>query len=69
MNYERKLGLAMISYMVIMALLLLIHWQQGALPEDQTWVWSCHTMGNKLCGPGQPWISFAWENFPWPKDR
>jgi len=48
-----------IAWMITVGVIMGVHTWQDSLSQDMTWVWSCHTMGNRLCGPQEPWIQFA----------
>lgn len=56
MTFERRLGIKMLLAILAFGAMLALHWWQDALLEDGAWLWSCHTMGNRECAHGQPWI-------------
>lgn len=56
MTYERRLGVKLLAGIMVFIAIVTFHWWQDSLGEDGAWVWSCHTMGNHRCGPGEPWI-------------
>lgn len=58
--FEKVMGRVCLAYLLLMLVLVGIHWWQDALGEDGAVIWSCHTMGNRQCGPGQPWLTIHW---------
>lgn len=55
-TYEQRLGAWMGAGFALFIAVVALHWWQDALLEDQRWINSCHTMDNRRCGPGEPWI-------------
>lgn len=55
-TWEQKLGYVMMAWISFAALVIVLHWWQDALGDDAAWVWLCHSMGNRECGPNEPWI-------------
>lgn len=45
-----------LAWFVLASTVLLGHWVNDRAMEDGAWIWSCHTMGNHECVPGQPWL-------------
>jgi hypothetical protein len=50
-SFETKLGLWMGAWMAVILAMVALHWWQDSMDEDARWITSCHTMGNRLCGP------------------
>lgn len=46
------------GWMAVVAVILMLHWWQEGKGEDGADVWSCHTMGDRDCGPGATWITW-----------
>lgn len=57
-KWEEKFGYVLLAWMVTGALVIGIHIWQESMGEDGAWIWSCATMGNRECGPGEPLIRF-----------
>ena len=56
-TFETKLGWVMLAYFMIILALIVGHWIMDAMGEDSAPVWMCHSMGNRHCGPDEPFIS------------
>jgi hypothetical protein len=55
MSWERRFGAWLLAFMATMGAVIALHWWQESQGEDAATIWSCHTMGNRDCGPGVPW--------------
>lgn len=55
-TYEQKLGAVMITWWIMLTLVIMGHWIMDAMGEGSAPVWLCDSMGNRQCGPGEPWI-------------
>lgn len=45
-----------LAWMITIAVIMGLHAWQDSMEEDSVMIFSCHTMGNRECDPGQPWI-------------
>jgi hypothetical protein len=61
-TWETKFGYWLMSAIGLFIAGVVIHAWQDSVPEDQAWLWSCHTMGNHRCGPHEPPIKIHMEN-------
>lgn len=56
--FEKRFGRVLAGWFLFVGVMIALHWWQDAMGETDAYVWSCHTMGNHRCGPGQPWLTF-----------
>ena len=58
--WERRFGRVLLAWWIMVMLLITVHIWQESMGEDGAMIWSCRTMGERHCGPGQPWIDIRW---------
>lgn len=59
-TWEEKFGIVLGCWFALLIILVSLHIWQESMGEDSAWVWSCHTMGHRDCGPGVPWHGISW---------
>ena len=61
-TWETRFGLRLFAGMMILASVVTIHIWQDSLSEDQAWIWSCRTMGDRHCRDGEPLVKIHISN-------
>lgn len=56
MGWQQQYRMFLLIIMVIVGALTAVNCWQDSLSEDQTWIWSCHTMGDRHCRTDEPMI-------------